>query len=226
MIHLIRVIKWLRCCSSACCVNLEVIKENKVSTWHITTCLSTSVDRSLYLLPPLHKNRTVSFIFVRWEGFWCNVEDVYLKNSVVISPETETPLIRWSWSLSDGTKWWVSQHELRMMQHLCQLLLLSGLLWSACQAAACVWGGISTRISRTWHISVTCYLAVVRALLTHKQIFTPKLAHIGDWLLSQWTSLCLFSGVSRSTSRTRQKTGNIRKQQRVPWQCSGGYFSL
>lgn len=87
-------------------------------------------------------------------------------------------------------------------------------------------GGISTRISRTWHISVTCYLAVVRALLTHKQIFTPKLTHIGDWLLSQWTSLCLFSGVSRSTSRTRQKTGNIRKQQRVPWQCSGGYFSL
>lgn len=100
MIHLIRVIKliWLRCSSSAYCVTFIhckrtrkwYLKENEVLTWHSTTCTSKLVDCNLYLPPPLHKDRTVSFIVFSREGFRCHVE-VYLKNSIVISPETKAP---------------------------------------------------------------------------------------------------------------------------------------
>lgn len=136
MIHLIRVIKliWLRCCSSADCVTFIhckrtwkwSLKENEVLTWHITACPSKLVDCNLYLHPPPpHKDRTVSFIFFSVGKDF----DVMLKSTsriVLWFPRKLKPLHHVATTFQSvwWDKWWISECNLRMMQHLCQLLLL------------------------------------------------------------------------------------------------------
>lgn len=67
-------------------------------------------DCSLFLRPPLHNDRTFSFIFHPSLSAGTEFDVLvksYLKNSIVISPETKNPFIMWlqRLRLSDGTKW-------------------------------------------------------------------------------------------------------------------------
>lgn len=133
--------------------------EDKVSSWCIS-CYSESVDSRVYLHTPLHKNRTISFIFLCWEEFWCTVW-VYLKNTVVIFHEIK---LLYHVATPPQSVWWeetVSQsaHTENDAASLPTSPPLR-LLWNACQKTTCVWGDF-LKINTTWHMSGTQYLALL-----------------------------------------------------------------